>query len=934
MKFSNKLSFVILITGMVILILSSLTVYKFSYDSMIKSEFIHTKYTADKVSDDIDQLLSEKVKTAMTLANTPIIKNALETSILTYANLSDEKRKESIKLLNAKWKSTKDPTDSFILKFTDNKVSRFLKEQQTILKGEYGEIFLTNKFGALVASTAKLSTFAHGHKYWWLGSYNDGEGAVFFDDRGYDDSVGGYVLGLVVPIRKGSEIIGILKCNLNILGNISELISDAKDKSVGKFKLTRSGGMVVFEEGFEPLSTQVHRSIFQKLKSRNDESFIINDSGGKYLVGFSEIKLTKAEKGYGFGGTFESIDHKKGNTGESWYVLCYRQMSVIQAPIKESIKWVVWIGIITILILVLVSQLLSRKMSQPIAILDIATKKVGKGDFEYRIDIRQKDEFGNLANSFNNMASELQQTTTSIERLENEANDRRQAEGALRESEEKYRNIFENIQDVYYEASMDGTIVEVSPSIENVSEYKRKELIGKSLYDIYTNPEERDELLKTLLDSGKIANYEIHLTDKDGSQYIVELNTMLQRDQKGNPVKLIGSMRDISERKQLEDRLRQSQKMEAIGSLAGGIAHQFNNALYVITGNIDFLETDYPEDEKIADYTMQIKDSAHRMAQLTNQLLAYAKGGKYQAKAMSVNDFVDNTLSNIHHVINPDIEIKTDLATGILNVKADQTQMQMMLAAILTNASEAIEGDGFIRITTKVEEIDAEFAKHHSEIKAGPYACLIVEDNGKGMDNETRNRIFEPFFSTKFEGRGLGMASAFGIVRNHDGLISVYSEAGRGTAVSVYLPLMETQTEAPLKSKIEPIKGSGTILIIEDEEMIMDVSQALLERLGYKVLGAMTGKDAVHTALTYDGEIDLAILDMVLPDMDGKAIYPLIMEARPDLKVLVCSGYSIDGPAREVINAGAQDFIQKPCTMADLSEKLKEILEGKQSSSN
>ena len=214
MKFSNKLSLAILITGIVVLILLSFTIYKISYNAVIKSQSMYTRSLADEVSDDIDYLLHEKVKTVLTLANTPIIRKALETSNSSYANLSDEKRKKSIKLLNEKWKSTKDPADNFILEFTDNKISHFLKNQQALLKGEYGEIFLTNKFGALVASTSKLSTLAHGHKYWWLGSYDNGEGAVFFDDRGYDDSVGGYVLGLVVPIRKGTEIIGILKCNL------------------------------------------------------------------------------------------------------------------------------------------------------------------------------------------------------------------------------------------------------------------------------------------------------------------------------------------------------------------------------------------------------------------------------------------------------------------------------------------------------------------------------------------------------------------------------------------------------------------------------------------------------------------------------------------------------------------------------------------------
>ena len=446
MKFSNKLSLVIFTTGMIVLIVVSFAIYKFSYNSILKTQFKHTKSVVNESSNGINLLLYEKIKIAKTLANTPIIKKVLETSNFSYADLSDKKRKEAIELLNERWKSTNDPSDNFILKFTDNKVSHFLKSQQAVLKGEYGEIFLTNQFGALVASTSKLSTFAHGHKYWWLGSYNNGEARVFLDDRGYDDSAGEYVLGLVVPIREGSKTIGILKCNLNILGSISQLISDEMDRLHGKFKLTRSGGMVVFEEGFEPLSTRINDDIFKQLKSNNKEILIINNSGKNYLIACSEIELTKVEKGYGFGGTFESIDHKKGNTGESWYVICYRQMSVIQAPIIESTKWIILMGSAIILILALVSYLFGQKIAKPLSMFSSATEKIGKGDFNYQIQLKQKDEFGSLAHSFNNMAAKLQQTTTSIELLENEVVERKQAEEEREKLIKELQGAFENIK--------------------------------------------------------------------------------------------------------------------------------------------------------------------------------------------------------------------------------------------------------------------------------------------------------------------------------------------------------------------------------------------------------------------------------------------------------------------------------------------------------
>ncbi|MCJ7680644.1 MAG: response regulator, partial [Candidatus Aminicenantes bacterium] len=211
--------------------------------------------------------------------------------------------------------------------------------------------------------------------------------------------------------------------------------------------------------------------------------------------------------------------------------------------------------------------------------------------------------------------------------------------------------------------------------------------------------------------------------------------------------------------------------------------------------------------------------------------------------------------------------------------------------------------------------------------------CLTIEDDGKGMDEETRSGIFEPFFTTKFQGRGMGMAAVYGIVKNHDGFIYVDSELGKGTVVRIYLPAIEAKEEVKkevvLGPTIELAMGEGTILVIEDEEVLVELFRKILEILGYRVLEAKTGKEAVELAKTFDGQIDLALLDIKLPDMDGGRVYPLIMEARPDMKVIVCSGYSIDGPAQAILDAGAEGFIQKPFLIAPFAEKLKEVLEGK-----
>jgi len=395
-------------------------------------------------------------------------------------------------------------------------------------------------------------------------------------------------------------------------------------------------------------------------------------------------------------------------------------------------------------------------------------------------------------------------------------------------------------------------------------------------------------------------------------------------DEHGELIGAVHIVREITDQKKMQLHFQQAQRMESISTLAGGIAHQFNNALSAISGNIDLIKMDFPTDEKINKYIISMRDSAQRMAQLTDQLLAYARGGKYQAKNISLSDFVRDTLPLVKHNIKPSICIETDLPRDIKSVYTDMTQMQMVMSAILSNSSEAIEDKGRIRVTCRNEEVTDEIAKDLPGLKTGSYVTLMVEDDGKGMDEEIKSRVFEPFFTTKFQGRGLGMAAAYGIVKNHDGWIFIDSELGIGTTVRIYLPPIEEKVKEAKKPQIELPKGTGTVLVIEDEEMVMDVTCSLLEKLGYRILGAKTGKEAVNIAKTFDGDIDLAILDIVLPDMGGKDIYPLIMEARPNLKVIVCSGYSIDGPAQEILDAGALGFLQKPFSIEVLSEKLKE----------
>jgi two-component system cell cycle sensor histidine kinase/response regulator CckA len=522
-----------------------------------------------------------------------------------------------------------------------------------------------------------------------------------------------------------------------------------------------------------------------------------------------------------------------------------------------------------------------------------------------------------------------------VKETDQDAHKNTRTDEALRESESRYRRLFETAQDgILILDAGTGQIADVNPFLLEMLGYSHDEFLNKKLWEIgfFKDVEESRLVFNELQKKGYVRYEHLPLETKDGLSVDVEF--VSNAYWVNNKQVIQCNIRDITERKKaeelrrkLESQLRQSQKMEAIATLAGGIAHQFNNALSAITLTLDLLEMDLPGDDNIVKHIESMQHATHRMTQLTGQLLAYARGGKYQAKNISFNDFVRDTLPLLQHTLKPSVYVETDLPHGVWKVRGDLIQMQMVLSAILANSSEAMEKQGRIRITCRNEIVTEERARGFPGLKPGAYVDLKIEDNGKGMDEETRSRVFEPFFTTKFQGRGLGMAAAYGIVKNHNGWISIDSRLDRGTIVHIYLPaILDSDARRAKTPKIEPHKVTGTILLIEDEEMVMDVSRALLARLGYLVLEAKTGREAIRISRTFDGIIDLAILDILLPDMNGKVVYPLLMETLPNLKVLVCSGYSVEGPAQEILDAGAQGFLQKPFSMAALSVKMQELM--------
>jgi PAS domain S-box-containing protein len=508
----------------------------------------------------------------------------------------------------------------------------------------------------------------------------------------------------------------------------------------------------------------------------------------------------------------------------------------------------------------------------------------------------------------------------------------RRIQEELEEARDRYSHLYDFSPVGYLTVNEKGLVEEANLTFATLMGMERSAVVGNP-FSRFIQREDQDVYylnFQRLLESGDLQSFKLRLTKNDGSDFFTSLECILIRENDNDPKQIRIVVSDITEQKELEWRLRQVQKMESIAKLAGGIAHQFNNALFVVTATTDLLEMQVPSDEMTSEYFDSIKKSTARMTQLTRQLLAYARGGKYEVKNISLSVLVRNSLPLLQHTLDPSIHVETNLPGDILKTKGDLTQLVMVLSILLSNAAEAFESEGLIKIVCRNELIMKEDTKVFPGLVPGPYVSLTVEDNGRGMDEETKGRAFEPFFTTKFVGRGLGLAAAYGIVKNHGGWISIESQPSRGTSVCVYLPAVrEIKEKRVQRVHKESLKGTGTILLIEDEVAVIETLRKLLELLGYNVLEAKTGKEAISLARTYEGDIDLAILDVFLPDMNGNKVYPLLKEFRPDLKVLVCSGYSVEGPAQEILNAGAQGFVQKPLSIDELSRKLKAQLQTK-----
>jgi two-component system cell cycle sensor histidine kinase/response regulator CckA len=504
---------------------------------------------------------------------------------------------------------------------------------------------------------------------------------------------------------------------------------------------------------------------------------------------------------------------------------------------------------------------------------------------------------------------------------------KRMAERTLRESEEKYRLLVENASEAIY-ITQDGVVKFPNPRTEALTGYSTDEL-AKMPFLSLTHPKDRDAVHEhqdrnTEREHGT-STYSFRIGNKRGETLWVELNA-LPITWEGKRATL-NFLRDVTPQKRMEAQLLQARKMEAIGTLAGGIAHDFNNLLMGIQGNTSLMLLDVASGHSHYENLKSIEKLVQHGSGLTKQLLGVARGGKYEVKTTDLNQLVEAG-ADLFSRTRKEISIHRRFQENLWPVEVDRGQIEQVLLNLYVNAWHAMPEGGELYIETKNLFLDQEKMMPYG-LNSGKYVRVSVTDNGIGMNEATLKRVFDPFFTTKEMGRGtgLGLASAYGIIRNHNGIIDVYSEKGEGTTFNIYLPASDKQIQGMTVSVEAILEGTETILFVDDEETILQIGKQLLERLGYHVVVATSGPQAIEIFQKDWKKFHLVLLDMIMPGMSGGETYGHLREIDPNVRVLLSSGYSINGQAKKILERGCKGFIQKPYNLRDLSKRVRQILE-------
>lgn len=513
--------------------------------------------------------------------------------------------------------------------------------------------------------------------------------------------------------------------------------------------------------------------------------------------------------------------------------------------------------------------------------------------------------------------------------------ERKNMELALIESEKKYRGLFEELRDVIYLSTLDGKFLDINDAGVKLLGYSSKEEIFdlNMEQDVYAYPEHRKKLMELLNEKLFVDGFEAILKKKNGEHVIVQLNVKAQKNKDGSLKLIRGIIRDITDKKKLEQKLLHAQKMEAIGQLAEGIAHDFNNILTAVIGYANLLKMKMKEDDSLHTYVDAVLSTSERGAALTNGLLTFGRKQTVDLAPVNLNSIIERTGKLLLRLIGEDVELKIVLADKDINVMANSLQLEQVLMNLATNARDAMPNGGMLMIEAWQEEIDRDYVRQYPYMIPGKYALISFADTGAGFDETTKAKIFEPFFTTKEVGKGtgLGLAIVYGIIKQHNGYINVYSELGKGTTFKIYLPIAEMQkTEDTQHENLKAsVCSGGVILLGEDDKMVRNIIKSIFEEFKYRVIEASNGEEVLNKFNENKDIVDLLVLDLIMPKKNGKEVFDEIKKIKPGVKVIFASGYTTDLINKDEALKEGYSFIPKPIAPDELLKLAEKILAGK-----
>ena len=733
-------------------------------------------------------------------------------------------------------------------------------------------------------------------------------------DVALDPLVGTYSVVISFPIGDPQEARGVVSAALkwdNVNRIVTEVEIAGKAQTLADhLMLTNSDGLVI--SCYDPGEMFITNLVERGMKSS------ANALAGKegFLLELSEHDLRSFC-------AYTYMRKYKGLPELGWALVLEQDPKRVFASVNVLRQTVAYSLAGVVAAIVVASLLLARRLARPLMTLAGAADGVAAGDLSVRVPVTSKDEVGVLSESFNNMVGQLVH-----------------AGQALRASEEKFRLMFETSPLGMVLCEMDGTFVQANRAYLETIGYSHEEALKLRYWDVTPGEYDADEAeqLRSMEETGRYGPYEKVYIRKTGERVPVLLNGMVVKGADG--VERIWSIvENITERKQAEEERRRfevqiqhTQKLESLGVLAGGIAHDFNNLLMGVLGNADIALLDLSPVSPVRENLVDIKKASQRAAELAKQMLAYSGKGRFIVEPLDLSEAVEEMAHMLEVSVSKSVVLKYEFGDNLPAVNADATQIRQVIMNLITNASEAIgDKSGIIVITTGAMQVDRTYLQEmylDENLPDGLYVTLEVTDTGCGMDTETRAKIFDPFFTTKFTGRGLGMAAVLGIIRGHGGAIRIYSEVGKGTSIKVLLPAVEAEAVSAGKTETAvDWRGSGTVLLVDDDETVRAIGATMLGRLGMRVITVVDGREAVDVFRKRPDEIDCVILDLTMPRMGGEDAFRGLRSIRNDLPIIMSSGYNEQEVTQRFVGKGIAGFVQKPYELKNLAAVLRSVFD-------